>query len=65
MIKLITFFENLFFTVKKGGENQDDFADFFLRTSSGKQKEVFRRIIYKANMDQKKYIDKFEKSQAK
>lgn len=65
MRKVFTFFEDLLFTVKKSGENQDDFADFFLRASSGEQKEVFKRIIRRANMDQKKYIDKYEQSQSK
>jgi hypothetical protein len=62
MTKLITFFENLIFTIKSKGQDHDDFADFFLRTSSADQKKVFKRVIRKANQDQKKYLVRYEMS---
>ncbi len=35
---------------------KDDFADFFLRTKSSEQKKIYKRVIKKANEDQKKYL---------
>lgn len=63
MTKLIEFFENLIFTVKPKEQDRDDFADFFLRASSADQKKVFKRVIRKANQDQKKYLERYEMSQ--
>lgn len=55
---MIKFIKNIF---KNKEEERDDFADFFLRASSKEKKKVFKRVIRKANEDQKKYIERYEK----
>ncbi|MCK4635706.1 MAG: hypothetical protein KAT32_02485 [Candidatus Moranbacteria bacterium] len=60
MIKILEFFKDI---IISKSEEQDDFADFFLRASSKEKKKVFKRVIRKANKDQKKYIERYEKMQ--
>lgn len=62
MIKIINFFENLIFA-ERNIEGEDDFADFFLRAKPKDKKILFKRVIRKANKDQKKYLDRYERSQ--
>ncbi len=62
MKKFCAFFEYLVFLVKPKKQERDDFADFFLRASSAEQKKVFKRVIRKANHDQKKYLEAYEAS---
>lgn len=45
----------------KSTKQKDDFADFFLHASSREQKKVLKRVVRKANDDQKKYLDAYEK----
>lgn len=63
MIKILEFFRESIFIGKS--EEKDDFADFFLRASSKEKKKVFKRVIRKANQDQKKYIERYEQMQMK
>ena len=62
MITILDFFREYIFIGKS--EEQDDFADFFLRASSKEKKKVFKRVIRKANQDQRKYIERYEQMQA-
>ncbi len=58
---MIKFIKNIF---RKKEEESDDFADLLLRASSKEKKKVFKRVIRKANQDQKKYIERYEQMQA-
>ncbi len=62
MKKIHAFFEYLTFLIKPSAQERDDFADFFLRASSSEQKKLFKRVIRKANHDQKKYLEAYEAS---
>lgn len=58
---MLELFRKILFLEKKN-EEQDDFADFFLRAKSRDKKKVFKRVISRASQDQKEYLEVYRDS---
>ncbi|MBP6033998.1 MAG: hypothetical protein KA537_00805 [Candidatus Moranbacteria bacterium] len=57
----MTEFIKRFFGFKSSKEKKSDFSAFFHDASAEEQKEVLMRVIKKANEDQRKVIEKYDK----
>ncbi len=42
-------------------KNYDGFSEFFLKSSNDEKKELFSRVVEKANEDQRDIIDKYNR----